>query len=133
MKPMVMDTKKSDLLPISYICWTTAPLLPLAASDVVERADEDRVELARADEEVDGRGAQVVRRRPGGWEAVMPISCGCGLARRSWLAQPKEKADEVVEDEDACGAGDDRGVDGATDAGRAALGRRDRSGSWPAR
>ena len=26
MKPMVIDTKKSDLLPISYICRKVAPL-----------------------------------------------------------------------------------------------------------
>ena len=60
MKPIVMDTKKSDLLPISNICRTTAPLSRLPRNDVVERADEDRVELAPAQEEVDGRGAEVV-------------------------------------------------------------------------
>ena len=60
MKPIVIDTKKSDLLPISYICRTTAPLSRLPAGHVVERPDEDRVELARADEEVDRGGAEVV-------------------------------------------------------------------------
>ena len=62
MKPIVIDTKKSDLLPISYICCDDGALLAPAAEHVVERADEDRVELAPAEEQIDRGGAEVVDR-----------------------------------------------------------------------
>src|SRR5450755_2679732 len=61
---------------------------------------------------------------PGGSGGEMPISCG--LCPSSAVTLPscscEEEADEVVEDEDAGGARDDRGVDRAPDAGSAALG-----------
>ena len=69
MKPIVIETKKSDSLPIAYICCTTAPFSRRRRTREVERLREDRVELAPAEEEVDPRGAEVVddaRARDGG-------------------------------------------------------------------
>ena len=133
MKPIVIVRKKSDLLPISYICADDGALLAPAADDVVERADEDRVELAPADER--GRCAAAPRSRtaPGSGGGRAGRSGGDALGGVIGVASAEDEADEVVEDEDARGAGDDGGVDGAADARARRPWWRGRSGSSRAR
>ena len=102
-------------------------LLAPPARHVVERADEDRVELARR------RSSRSIAAAPSAPTAPMSSygcsigSCDCrcdsGRGRRVAHSAAQREAREVVEDEDAGGARHDRGVDGASDARRAALGR----------
>ncbi len=66
MKPIVIETKKSDSLPIAYICSHDGALLAPPPQRVVQRLREHPIELAPPEEEVDPAGAEVVDdARPG--------------------------------------------------------------------
>src|SRR5450755_3384296 len=59
---------------------------------------------------------------PGGDGRVTPISWGRCPSSAVTASSPEKEAHQVIEDEDARGAGDHGGVDGAADAGRPAFG-----------
>ncbi len=53
MKPITTQRNTRLLFPISYICCATAPGLAGATRGVVERLDEDRVELSAGAQQIE--------------------------------------------------------------------------------
>ena len=123
MKPIVIDTKKSDLVADLVHLPQDGALLAPAPRHVVERLHEDPIELAAPEKQIDAGRAEVVDGARRVRTAASPKARRPALGEASDAWSPEDEADEVVEDEDARRAGDDRRVDAAADPRRPARGR----------